>query len=59
MTYAVKVKETLMDELMVEAANPNEAINKAVRKFLDGAMLPTSEKYIDVRFYVEEDKNDN
>ena len=56
MTYAVKVKETLMDELMIEAANPNEAINKAVRKFLDGALLPTSEKYIDVRFYVEEEE---
>ena len=55
MTYAVKVKETLMDKLMIEAANPNEAINKAVSKFLDGALLPTSEKYIDVRFYVEEE----
>lgn len=56
MIYAVKVKETLMDELMIEAANPNEAINKAVRKFLDGALLPTSEKYIDVRFSVEEEE---
>ena len=56
MTYAVKVKETLMDELMIEAANPNEAINKAVRKFLDGALLPTSEKYIDVKFSVEEEE---
>ena len=56
MTFSVKVKETLMDELMIEAANPNEAINKAVRKFLDGALLPTSEKYIDVRFYVEEEE---
>ena len=56
MTYAVKVKETLMDELMIEAANPNDAINKAVRKFLDGALLPTSEKYIDVRFSVEEEE---
>ena len=55
MTYAVKVKETLMDKLMIEAANPNEAINKAASKFLDGALLPTSEKYIDVRFYVEEE----
>ena len=56
MTFSVKVKETLMDELMIEAANPNEAINKAVRKFLDGALLPTSEKYIDVRFSVEEEE---
>ena len=56
MTYAVKVKETLMDELRIEAGNPNEAINKAVRKFLDGALLPTSEKYIDVRFSVEEEE---
>ena len=56
MTYAVKVKETLMEELMIEAANPNEAINKAVRKFLDGALLPTREKYIDVRFSVEEEE---
>ena len=56
MTYAVKVKETLMDKLLIEAANPNEAINKAVRKFLDGALLPTSEKYIDVRFSVEEEE---
>ena len=56
MTFSVKVKETLMDELMIEAANPNEAINKAVRKFLDGALLPTSEKYIDVRFSIEEEE---
>ena len=56
MTYAVKVKETLMNVLTIEAANPNEAVNKAVSKFLDGALLPTSEKSIDVRFYVEEEE---
>ena len=54
--YTVKIKETLMDELEVEAANPNEAINKAVKIYLDGMLLPTSEKYIDVKFSIEEDR---
>ena len=44
----------MLEDLVTVAVN--EAINKAVRKFLDGALLPTSEKYIDVRFYVEEEE---
>ena len=42
-----------MDELRVDAVNPNEAIEKAMKEYLEGTLLPTSEKYIDVKFYVE------
>ena len=42
-----------MDEIEVEAANPNEAINKAVKKFLSGELLPTSERYMNVNFEVK------
>jgi len=42
-----------MDELRVDAINPNEAIEKAMKVYLEGSLLPTSEKYIDVKFYVE------
>ena len=46
--YTVKIKETLMDELVIDAANPNEAIEKAMKLYTEGDLLPTSEKYMDV-----------
>lgn len=51
--FVVKVTETLLDEVRVEASNPYEAINKAVRKFLAGELLPTSERYMNVNFEVK------
>lgn len=42
-----------MDELKIDALNPNEAIEKAMKVYLGGKLLPTSEKYIDVRISVE------
>ena len=51
--FVVKVTETLLDETVVEAANPHEAINKAVKKYLAGELLPTSERYMNVNFEVK------
>jgi len=51
--YIVKVTETLLDEVTIDAVNPDEAINKAVNKFLAGELLPTSERYMNVNFEVK------
>ena len=52
--YTVIIKETLMEELKIEAATPNDALDKAMKIYSQGDALPSSEKYIDVRFSVEE-----
>ena len=52
--YTVKIKETLMDELKIDAVNPNEAIEKAMKIYSNGDALPTSERHIEVMFSVEE-----
>lgn len=44
-----------MDELRVDAVNPNEAIEKAMKEYLEGTLLPTSGKYVDVKFSIEKD----
>ena len=52
--YIVIIKETLMEELKIEATTPNDALDKAMKIYSEGDVSPSSERQIDVNFSVEE-----
>ena len=53
--FVIKVMVTLLDEIMVEADNNNDAIDKVMKKYLNDELLPSSDKYMNVSFEIEEE----
>ena len=54
--FVVKVRVTLLDEVTVNADNNNDAIDKVIKKYLKDELLPSSDKYMNISFEIEEVK---
>ena len=57
--FVVNVTVCLREQVAVDAESNNEAIDKVMREYLNDELLPSSDKYMNVSFEIEEDKNDS
>ena len=59
MTYKINISETLQADVIIEASNEAEAIEKAEEMYHNCDVLLTADDFSDVRFKVKEKINDD